>query len=110
MLSATVSHCPLDPNTSEEAKDNAREILETAAQDPSSVPGLEATDRCSVDREEEIHEHRVLGGYKATLKSGFTFLQLLSQSLMFICHVDPNVSEEAKEEAREVLAEHGVDA
>ena len=49
-----------DSNTSEEAKDKARQILEDNA-DPS--------DSASSGNTGDQHSNRVLGGYKATLKS-----------------------------------------
>ncbi|KAG8953408.1 hypothetical protein FRC04_002250 [Tulasnella sp. 424] len=69
-----------NPNTSEEAKEKARAILEGEADPSDYAPGTG-----------DAHTNRVLGGYKATLKN-------------------PNVSEEAKDHAREVLKDNGVDA
>jgi hypothetical protein len=57
----------IDPNTSEEAKQQAQEELD----DATSAHYNAARD--VDDHEEEIHSHRVLGGYKATLKACVRF-------------------------------------
>jgi hypothetical protein len=56
----------------------------------------------------ELHETRVNAGYKATLKSTSLELSALYPRVDRPL-ADPNVSEEAKEHAREVLGERGVD-
>ncbi|KAH9851477.1 hypothetical protein C2E23DRAFT_886632 [Lenzites betulinus] len=80
-----------NPNVSEEAKERAQERLETmgtsvettaASRGTGTVYPVGATDEAG-------HEaNRVLGGYKATLHN-------------------PNVSDEAKRHAREILAADG---
>ncbi|KAG8886084.1 hypothetical protein FRB97_007960 [Tulasnella sp. 331] len=75
---ATISN----PNTSEEAKTHAREML---AEMNAEHQG-EYTE--TMGREDEIHSNRVIGGYKATLNN-------------------PNVSQEAKDRAEAVLGEQG---
>ncbi|KAI0082028.1 hypothetical protein K474DRAFT_1694711 [Panus rudis PR-1116 ss-1] len=67
-----------NPNTSEQAKAHAREILEAAGY----------TVERSSDVTQDEHEKRVLAGYKAALHN-------------------PRVSEEAKQHAREYLQQHG---
>lgn len=53
-----LTYALVDPNTSAEAKQHAREMLHG-----------QSSDAAGIDHEDEVHEHRVLGGYKATLKS-----------------------------------------
>jgi hypothetical protein len=55
---------PADPNTSEAAKEHAAEVLADAG-----VEVERGTTGTSGTSEEAKHEHRVLGGYKATLSS-----------------------------------------
>lgn len=86
-----------DPNTSEEAKRHAREIL--------------AADGYSVDAPEGVseseHQMRVNAGYKAALNSEcFCALVWLKGDYSEL-DPDPNVSEEAKQHAIEYLREHG---
>ncbi|KAH8107832.1 hypothetical protein BXZ70DRAFT_912866 [Cristinia sonorae] len=66
-----------NPNTSEQAKAHAREILEAAGY----------TFERSSDVSEDEHQTRVLAGYKAALHN-------------------PRVSQEAKDHAKEYLREH----
>ena len=81
---------------SDEAKAHAREML---GEDVHSS----GHDRKSDDET----ENRRMGGYKATLKSKFNALVcILTQPNEML--IDPNVSDEAKEHAEEVLKEHGV--
>jgi len=83
-------------NVSDEAKAHAREMLGEDVH--SSSHGRKSDDES---------ENRRMGGYKATLKSKFDAsvctLQRANEML-----IDPNVSDEAKEHAEEVLKEHGV--
>ena len=76
----------------------------------SSVPlkeSLTPLGRLQVEGyEEEKDEVRVIAGYKATLKSGLSISS--SIRLMSLTHFsDPNVSQEAKDHARELLEERG---
>ncbi|KAK7047685.1 hypothetical protein VNI00_006453 [Paramarasmius palmivorus] len=71
----------IDPTTSDEAKAHAREVLEKAGALP--------------DTNDDEHEKRVLAGYKAALHSAYGRVMQ-----------NPNVSEEAKENAQKVLQEH----
>lgn len=50
----------LDPNKSAEAKQQAREGLDSTTAHCNTAQGVD-------DNGEEIHSHRVLGGYEATL-------------------------------------------
>ncbi|KAH6910647.1 Conidiation protein 6-domain-containing protein [Coprinopsis sp. MPI-PUGE-AT-0042] len=81
-----------NPRVSEEAKEHDRERLREMGEEvegtttSSSTTTRSRTDHSSTGDQE--HENRVLGGYKATLKN-------------------PNVSEEAKEHAKDVLEEAG---
>jgi len=75
---ATISN----PNTSEEAKQHSREMLE-------QLEGKTTTTSSGVELEGK-NEGNVVGGYKAALKN-------------------PKVSEEAKERAENVLEELGAD-
>jgi len=80
-----------NPNVSQEAKEHAKEVLKEH-EVKESEPTEEAQPH-DLRHEENVsgykmpEEHRILGGYKATLKN-------------------PNVSQEAKEHAKEVLKEH----
>jgi len=56
----------IDPNTSAEAKQRAQEELDNSAAHYNAAQGFD-------DNEDEIHSHRVLGGYKATLKVSVHF-------------------------------------
>jgi hypothetical protein len=51
-----------NPNTSVEAKEHARDVLDKAGVDPAPL-----RDQATVS--DDPHENRVLGGYKATLSS-----------------------------------------
>ena len=53
----------LDPRTSEAAKEHAREVLDNMGTTEETTQGGETT----LDE----HEHRVLGGYRATISSEF---------------------------------------
>ncbi|WVQ72878.1 hypothetical protein IAR50_002439 [Cryptococcus sp. DSM 104548] len=72
-----------NPNVSDEAKSRASNVLENFDQGGSSAIEQSDKDNGNVSSAEH-HDNQVLGGYKATLKN-------------------PNVSEEAKDHAREVL-------
>ncbi|KAF8608856.1 hypothetical protein BDV93DRAFT_518900 [Ceratobasidium sp. AG-I] len=74
-----------NPNTGEEAKEHAKQVLADAG---VSTTGNTSGSHGSTGDE---HENRVLGGHKATLNN-------------------PNTSEEAKEHAKQVLADAGVSA
>ena len=52
-----------NPNTSEAAKDHAREVLDQIAED--SAPPDHASVSAHIVPEHVEHENRVLGGYKA---------------------------------------------
>jgi len=83
-------------DVSDEAKAHAREMLGENVHSSSH-------DRKSDDET----ENRRMGGYKATLKSKFDGpMCILPQANEVL--IDPNVSDEAKEHAEEVLKEHGV--
>jgi len=75
---ATISN----PNTSEEAKDHAREVLENM-ESTGEVP--------TRDDDSNKNTGNVIGGHKANLKN-------------------PNTSEEAKENSRQVLEDMGADS
>ncbi|KAG2153804.1 Conidiation protein 6-domain-containing protein [Suillus clintonianus] len=76
-----------NPNVSDEAKDNALKRLEEMGQsaDPITPAQAKATQTAAA----EAHEKNVLRGYKAATSN-------------------PNVSEEAKQHAREVLEAAGI--
>ncbi|KDQ57722.1 hypothetical protein JAAARDRAFT_194009 [Jaapia argillacea MUCL 33604] len=89
-----------NPNVSEEAKERAAERLESMGQETGQTLGSHTIEGLSTHRhatdtsgtrvsagDDETH-NRQMGGYKATLKN-------------------PNVSEEAKAHAREILKEDG---
>ncbi|WVQ72879.1 hypothetical protein IAR50_002440 [Cryptococcus sp. DSM 104548] len=71
-----------NPNTSDEAKQNASNVLSDIDQKGSDAIADHENER--YDHEADHHTNQVRGGYKATLKN-------------------PNVSEEAKDHAREIL-------
>ncbi|KLO14483.1 hypothetical protein SCHPADRAFT_939543 [Schizopora paradoxa] len=71
-----------NPKTSEESKDNSRQILD----EMESSGQLDQTNDSS-----NKNEGNVVGGHKANLKNS-------------------NTSEESKDHSRDVLREHGVDA
>lgn len=98
-----------DPNTSEKAKQHAREVLEAEEEveaQPEHSPAVSAPDQ---------HTKRVLAGYKAALHSMFPVLPSPhhrpiardSYQISDLLLTDTNVSEEAKERARDILREHG---
>jgi len=71
-----------NPNVSAEAKEHSRQIVEEI-QGPDAVPDDYSTEPSRRDTGDK-EESRVIGGYKAALKN-------------------PNVGEEAKERARQIL-------
>jgi len=83
-------------DVSDEAKAHAREMLDENAHSSSH-------DHKSGDQS----ENRRMGGYKATLKSKFDASVCTLPQVNEVL-IDPNVSDEAKEHAEEVLKEHGV--
>jgi hypothetical protein len=108
-----------NPTVSEEAKSRAQARLkemgvdaDTKAPSHGKTKESKATDETpSHDLRREEHggydmpeEHRILGGYKATLKSSVVDLSRDLFADLFL--TDPNVSQEAKEHAKEVLKEH----
>lgn len=106
----TLSRSPLpadpprftDPNTSEKAKQHAREVLEAEGEEVDTHP-----DHSPPASSQDQHTKRVLAGYKAALHST---LPIRSHSLYIFdlsALTDTNVSHEAKERAREILREHG---
>ncbi|EJD42487.1 hypothetical protein AURDEDRAFT_168553 [Auricularia subglabra TFB-10046 SS5] len=79
-----------NPNTSEESKEHSRQVLQELEDGTFENPVNPKMP--STNEEAPVKEtNRVLGGYKATLKND-------------------RVGEDAKEHAREVLNEHGIDA
>ncbi|KAG0708339.1 Conidiation protein 6-domain-containing protein [Suillus ampliporus] len=76
-----------NPNVSSEAKDNALRRLEEMGQ--SADPAVPTQERAAQTAASEAHEKHVLRGYKAATSN-------------------PNVSEEAKQHAREVLEAAGI--
>jgi len=89
-----------DDRVSEEAKAHAREILDAAGV-------LEEFEEGGSEEQRDEHENRVLGGYKAALNSTSSqIVPLYARSNdTSTLSVDPNVSEGAKEHAREFLRE-----
>ena len=87
-----------NPNVSEEAKEHSRQAIEELESQPETQQAREG----SGEYKDDV---RVNAGYKATLKSESTCI-LMSASSGSDMHVsDPNVGEEAKQHAREVLEE-----
>ena len=78
----------VDPNTSAEAKEHAREVLEGQG----------------LDTGEDLHQTRVNAGYKATLKSMYP-TNVWYAGFADCRPTDPNVSEEAKQHAHDLLEE-----
>jgi len=74
-----------NPNTSEKAKQRARDVLDAEGGEVGPRP-----EQSPPSSPHDQHTKRVLAGYKAALHNN-------------------NVSEEAKERAREILREHGED-
>ncbi|ODN74557.1 hypothetical protein L202_06924 [Cryptococcus amylolentus CBS 6039] len=72
-----------NPNVSDEAKSRANEVIENFQENGSSAIEQSDQDNGNVSSADH-HENQVLGGYKATLNN-------------------PNVSEDAKQHARDVL-------
>ena len=63
-----------NPNVSAEAKEHSRQILEEL-QEPGAVPDDYSTEPSGRDVTGDKEESRVIGGYKAALKSkSFTIL------------------------------------
>ncbi|KAI0281469.1 Conidiation protein 6-domain-containing protein [Russula aff. rugulosa BPL654] len=76
-----------NPNVSAEAKEHSRQVVEEI-QGSGVVHDDDTTERSSPSYGGGKDENRVLGGYKATLKN-------------------PNVSDEAKERAEQILEDRG---
>merc|ERR1712130_796216 len=70
-----------NPKTSEEAKDNSRQVLDE----------MESSGQLNQTDDSSKNEGNVVGGHKANLKNS-------------------NTSEESKDKSRDILREHGVDA
>ena len=117
-----------NPSVSAEAKSRAQARLKEMGVDSADVktPSHKAKDSKTADEtqphdlrhEENVigeyempEEHRILGGYKAALKSSVVLVNFVvfftDLEIMCSCRLtDPNVSEEAKQHAKEVLKEH----
>jgi hypothetical protein len=99
-----------NPNVSAETKEHSRQVVEEI-QGSGAVQDDDTTERSSPSFGGGKDENRVLGGYKATLKSQ-CFLSfdrrdgrgLTSSWFLF---TDPNVSDEAKERAEKILEDRG---
>lgn len=88
-----------DSRTSEDAKKHAREILEAAGVHFDAAEGVVAAE----------HEKRVIAGYKAALHSECDPpVAVIAAHDIYIYNLDPRVSEEAKQHAKEYLKEHNV--
>ena len=88
-----------NPNVSEEAKEHSRQAIDDLESQPETQQAREGYG-------EPKDEVRVNAGFKATLKSEFAYIPLMSAPSDPDMHVsDPNVSEEAKQHARDVLEE-----
>lgn len=93
-----------NPNVSAEAKEHSRQVVEEIEGSDAARAQAEASSKPDVDKEDS----RVIGGYKATLKSTpFTiFSWAVSITLPIFPpyqRADPNVGEEAKEKAQQIL-------
>lgn len=69
-----MTHCHIsDPNVSNEAQQNARQVLRNAGESESTRRGGRASDNVSntEDLEQRGNVGNVVGGYKATLKSKY---------------------------------------
>lgn len=95
--SPTYFYFNTDPHTSTEAKAHAEEVLQAA--------GIHERHPDHTDVE---HQTRVLAGYKASLHSTLSTLATITPFLT-VSLVDPRVSEEAKQHAREYIKEHSVE-
>ena len=95
-----------DPKTSEEAKERAREVLEAEGEEVPRPPKQHSP---PPSPQHDEHTKRVLAGYKATLRSKSPSLPstIVCPFLIILPFVDPKVSEEAKERARDYLKNHG---
>ncbi|KAG6907537.1 hypothetical protein DXG01_008573 [Tephrocybe rancida] len=90
---ASVADMHSDQHTSDKAKEHSREILSAAGYH-------------EFEMDEKLHNTRVLAGYKSALHS--MFLSTGQMHAFIYAKTDPNVSEEAKQHAREYLKEHEV--
>ncbi|KAG8213794.1 HbrB-like-domain-containing protein [Butyriboletus roseoflavus] len=86
-----------NPYTSAEAKAHAEEVLQAA--------GIHER---HPEHNDDQHQARVLGGYKASLRSMSRVLGTITQFLT-MPSIDPHVSDEAKQHAREYLKEYGIE-
>jgi len=94
-----------NPNVSAEAKEHSRQVVE-------EIEGSDAA-RVQVDSSTKQdfgynlnEESRVIGGYKATLKSTSIFpwaVPMTCPIFLLYQRADPNVGEEAKERAQQIL-------
>jgi hypothetical protein len=94
-----------NPNVSDEAKEHSRQVIEEVSK--NDLP--KEQELASDDKDET----RVLAGYKATMKSGRYVCSIRAHDIdiyvSFCVILDPNVSQEAKDHAREILEEKGED-
>ena len=91
-----------NPNTTAQARQNAHDRLVAMGVATEPLGDKDAGTKADA----KAHEHHVLGGYKATLKSAYTLTEWRAR----VDHTlisDPNVSEAAKLHAEEMLHEHG---
>jgi len=77
-----------NPNVSTEAKEHSRQVVEEIQ--GSGVAHDDGTTESSPrSYGDDKDENRVLGGYKATLKSQFFFLSNWRDSRVLTCRLDP---------------------
>jgi len=92
-------------NVSVESKEHSRRVIEEI-QGPGTVREDDTTDTSSRLDDSSREEARVLGGYKATLKSLFLFpknVKNVADPTSLYLHIHPNVSDEAKQRAQHIL-------
>jgi len=93
-----------NPNVSAEAKEHSRRAIEEI-QGPGTVREGNTTDPSSRLDDSSKEEARVLGGYKATLKSLFLFpknAKDVADPTRLYRHIDPNVGDETKQKAQQI--------
>ncbi|KAI0334649.1 hypothetical protein GY45DRAFT_1318255 [Cubamyces sp. BRFM 1775] len=87
-----------NPRVSEEAKEHSRQAIEELEAQPE-------TQETRAGYEEDKDEVRQNAGYKATLKSECYTFSCYTDRIVTPVAPDPNVSEEAKEHAKDILEE-----
>jgi hypothetical protein len=97
-----------NPNVSAEAREHSRRVIEEI-QGHGSVREDDTAEPSSRLDHSSKESSRVLGGYRATLKSLFLFpkkMKNVADPTWLQHRIDPNVGDEAKQRARQILEDN----